>query len=465
MRTKKLFAILLACVMSLAMICGSSVALATEEQPAATAQDTAGPEITPAPEVTIEAPVVIVAETPAVAAETSDPTSEPESTDTPADPTETPADPMETPADPTETPADPTEVPADPTETPADPTEVPADPTEVPADPTEVPADPTEVPVVYSDRYATVEGGTAVYAEKALKTLLGEFTEDQVMFIADVVELENGAICEAHFDTEETVGTDAGLVGYFYAADLQFLTETEAEIETAVLASVRTESGDKLPVAKFRAVPKPEPTAEPEGAYINAETVNVRAEASAESEPVTQLAKGATIVALQAVQNELGETWYLIAYDGGEGYVRSDFVANVDLVAPEATEAPEATDAPAAEEPAETRSLAEIIDETNPDRSITVDVAWDTETPELGSTATLTMNLIGYDGLTYTVFWQCDKGDGWETVHEGTPSISFMVCEENVNWQWRAGVTITAAPEVPAETPAEEPVAEATAAE
>ena len=94
-----------------------------------------------------------------------------------------------------------------------------------------------------------------------------------------------------------------------------------------------------------------------------------------------------------------------------------------------------------------------------------MDVAWDAETPELGSTATLTMNLIGYDGLTYTVFWQCDKGDGWETVHEGTPSISFMVCEENVNWQWRAGVTITAAPEAPAETPAEEPAAEATAAE
>lgn len=421
MRTNKFFAILLAGMMILAMLSGTTVALATETTPEPV-QETAGAEPAATPGVTIEAPVVIVTEEPVVSGtpEPADPTSEPEATE--------------------------------------DPTTAPADPTTAPADPTDAPVDPTDAPVAYSDCYATVKGGTAVYGEKALKTLLGEFTEDQLIYIADVTALDSGAIYEAHFDTDDTVGADAALVGYFYAADLQYLTETEAEIETAVLASVRTENGDKLPIAKFCAVPAPEPTAEPEGAYIRVDGANVRAEASAESEAVAQLAQGAPVTVLQAVQNDLGETWYLIAADGAEGYVRADLVANVSLEAPAPADEPEQS----AEQPEEVRTLAELIEETNPNRSIDVNVTWDAETPALGSTATLTMVMNGYDGLTYTVFWQCDKGDGWETVHEGTPVISFMVCEENVNWQWRAGVTITAA--ATDEAPAEEP-ADATAAE
>ena len=435
MRTNKFFAILLAGMMILAMLSGTTVALATENTPEPV-PETVGAEPAVTPAVTIEAPVVIVTETPVVPGtpEPTGSTSKPEATE------------------------DPTTAPADPTDAPADPTEAPADPTDAPADPTDAPADPTDAPVAYSDCYATVKGGTAVYGEKALKTLLGEFTEDQLIYIADVTALDSGAIYEAHFDTDDTVGADAALVGYFYAADLQYLTETEAEIETAVLASVRTEKGDKLPIAKFRAVPTPEPTAEPEGAYIRVDGANVRAEASAESEAVAQLAQGAPVTVLQAVQNDLGETWYLIAADGAEGYVRADLVANVSLEAPAPADEPEQS----AEQPEETLTLAERIEETNPDRSIDVNVTWDSEEPALGSTATLTMAMNGYDGLTYTVFWQCDKGDGWETVHEGAPVISFMVCEENVNWQWRAGVTITAA--ATDEAPAEEP-ADATAAE
>ena len=243
MRTNKFFAILLAGMMILAMLSGTTVALATENTPEPV-PETVGAEPAVTPAVTIEAPVVIVTETPVVPGtpEPTGSTSKPEATE------------------------DPTTAPADPTDAPADPTDAPVDPSDAPADPTDAPADPTDAPVAYSDCYATVKGGTAVYGEKALKTLLGEFTEDQLIYIADVIALDSGAIYEAHFDTDDTVGADAALVGYFYAADLQYLTETEAEIETAVLASVRTEKGDKLPIAKFRAVPKPEPTAEPEGA-------------------------------------------------------------------------------------------------------------------------------------------------------------------------------------------------------
>ena len=98
------------------------------------------------------------------------------------------------------------------------------------------------------------------------------------------------------------------------------------------------------------------------------------------------------------------------------------------------------------------------IDETNPDRRIDVYASWEGDELHLGDTVTLRMELIGYDGLACTVFWQCDRGEGFVDCDEtmGMSTLSFVVDEENAAWVWRAGVVVTIPEiEVPVEVPEE----------
>ena len=89
--------------------------------------------------------------------------------------------------------------------------------------------------------------------------------------------------------------------------------------------------------------------------------------------------------------------------------------------------------------------LQSIVDETNPDRAINIYAAWMDDIPAIGNTLTLSMEPVGYDGLEYSIFWQCDKGEGYQTVAEsdGQTSVSFVVDETNAAWLWRAGVNIS----------------------
>ena len=82
------------------------------------------------------------------------------------------------------------------------------------------------------------------------------------------------------------------------------------------------------------------------------------------------------------------------------------------------------------------------IDQTNPDRQVSIDVSWGEGKLVFGDTVTMSMQLSGYEGLEYSVFWQCDKGAGFETVAEldGAESFDLIVDEENAGWIWRAGV-------------------------
>lgn len=85
-----------------------------------------------------------------------------------------------------------------------------------------------------------------------------------------------------------------------------------------------------------------------------------------------------------------------------------------------------------------------VIGSTNPDRQVNVVAFWENEKLAVGDMLTLTAQLTGYENLNYTIFWQCDKGSGYEDVEVATghPSIQFMVDEENMLWRWRAGVNI-----------------------
>lgn len=79
---------------------------------------------------------------------------------------------------------------------------------------------------------------------------------------------------------------------------------------------------------------------------------------------------------------------------------------------------------------------------------MTIDVSWDGDTLEYGDTVTMSMRLSGYEGLETSVFWQCDKGAGFETADEysGLEAFDISLNEENAQWTWRAGVHARVAP-------------------
>lgn len=62
-----------------------------------------------------------------------------------------------------------------------------------------------------------------------------------------------------------------------------------------------------------------------------------------------------------------------------------------------------------------------------------------------GEIINLTSELIGFDGVEYTLQWQCDKGDGagWTDVEGGTRgSLTFIASRETIQYSWRLLVNI-----------------------
>ena len=88
-------------------------------------------------------------------------------------------------------------------------------------------------------------------------------------------------------------------------------------------------------------------------------------------------------------------------------------------------------------------SAAERLDETHPDRSIQVVPDWGERPIELGVEVTLVAHIEGYEGLETQVFWQVNRGSGWETIDDsGSLSYRFILDAQNSQWQWRAGVAV-----------------------
>ena len=124
-----------------------------------------------------------------------------------------------------------------------------------------------------------------------------------------------------------------------------------------------------------------------------------------------------------------------------------DIATGTDLVTP----APEAPDAPSEpEHEPETgmmsaEEMRSLLDETHPDRQVTLWVTCTDPDYANGSRLTLYANVSGYDGLPYTVVWEVDKQDGNGYVNagvDGMMSLSFIINDDNVRWLWRVGVSL-----------------------
>lgn len=89
--------------------------------------------------------------------------------------------------------------------------------------------------------------------------------------------------------------------------------------------------------------------------------------------------------------------------------------------------------------------MRSLLDETHPDRQVTMwSMCSDPGYPN-GSTVTLFANVSGYDGLGYVIVWEVDKGDGEGYVNagaDGQMTLSFVINDENLQWLWRVGVSM-----------------------
>ena len=77
--------------------------------------------------------------------------------------------------------------------------------------------------------------------------------------------------------------------------------------------------------------------------------------------------------------------------------------------------------------------------ESETERSILLEVTWDTEEPEIGSTAHVEAILTGYEDVSYSLQWQYspDGTDWTDAIGETSSSIDVTLTEENDNFHWR----------------------------
>lgn len=144
--------------------------------------------------------------------------------------------------------------------------------------------------------------------------------------------------------------------------------------------------------------------------------------------------------------------------------------------APQPTEEPKVTEAPAAEtteEPAEeivwvvdekgnivldasgnpipantipegAQKLATLVDMISPDRTIDIYAVHEGKYLTYGDEVTLVAVLNGYGSLVYNIQWQVSRDGSWEDLSGAhTTAYSFVLNEDNYNYNWRILVNIT----------------------
>jgi len=285
--------------------------------------------------------------------------------------------------------------------------------------------------------------------------------------------------CDGAVRAGSYVSNDARIVGYVSVAALSGASEKnyEATETYEAPAAVNDETN----------------------AVISATSVNVRADATVESDKAGFMAGGEHVNALARTVNEAGETWYLIGYGSLRGYVRADLIDVTgdvpELGAEEETEAPveeapveeiteeateetteepveelteETTEEPAEETVEETaeetieETAEETVEETTDEPAepetlteetpaeqtglelaeVGLTMSWTDEYLVQGSLVTLTAN-VQDAGTDYRLFWECDRGEGWEEIPgvEGT-TYTFTLDAETLTYRWRAGIVV-----------------------
>ncbi len=207
-------------------------------------------------------------------------------------------------------------------------------------------------------------------------------------------------------------------------------------VSDPVSPSIANPGGSEaLPETPEEALPTEEPGAVPEeteapedpvevDAVVQTEeeggSVNIRAAASMDAEIIGKLTNGMSV----SVLGTEGD-WTRIRADGVVGYVYSNYLSFPEPEAEEPTEvAPEP--APAVEQ------------------SIKVASNLDTGSLKPGDVLTLSAELIGFEGLDYSLNWQVKRlGGDWEDISGATEaSLTLDIKEEHNGCSWRLRASI-----------------------
>ena len=177
-------------------------------------------------------------------------------------------------------------------------------------------------------------------------------------------------------------------------------------------------------------------------------SLNIRAQASKDSEKVGALSNGEEVFIL----GTSGEWTNIRTANGVEGYVMRSYLS--EGVAGEQVEDEEFTEE---EMIAEDRSeagedagtpIAELIDAEYSDRIVRIYADWDRskEYLEIGDKMVFTVELIGYDGLSYQIQWQTSttgSGDWIDIAGATGQSYTLVLSQQNYDDYFRAIVNVT----------------------
>lgn len=378
----------------------------------------------------------------------------------------------------------------------------PTDLTTAPPAPEETEA-PTEAPAKGKrSGYALINAGATIWKSRKRDSSLGKVGNAAIVWIPTTSV--DALTYKVRFDTELSVGLDECHTAYVLFREVTWLTDAEQkELKKELEADkVRQSGGVWIPAIDFayRNPPKtpvptatpeltatPEPTAMPELTATPEPVITATPAPEATAAPQITPAPVHTPEADVATGTDL-EVPVTAAPPADDLTTPTDLhtpVPSVPAVTPEVTPAPEdgyAEDTdlitPAPEEtilpvitavppmadeqqppeptadiatgtdlPApETLTAAEMearLDETHPNRRLTLYYDCADDGFAVGATVMLWAEVTGYDGLDYTVVWEVNRGDGWENAGaDGMQSLAFVISEENINWGWRAGVRL-----------------------
>jgi len=92
--------------------------------------------------------------------------------------------------------------------------------------------------------------------------------------------------------------------------------------------------------------------------------------------------------------------------------------------------------------------VIEILDEEVPlyggaQPRVEIETNCDVASMELGDTLVMTAELIGFDGIDYSLNWQVSDGGEWEDVKDATEKeLTVVITEENADCSWRLAVIV-----------------------
>ena len=156
---------------------------------------------------------------------------------------------------------------------------------------------------------------------------------------------------------------------------------------------------------------------------------------------------------IQLIQIGREGDWAIVDFEGKPAYILSAVPQRTEV--PEVPEEETALEEAAAEEfDAEVPTadeailgvpLYEILDSQYPDRKIIIYAYWgENDYVEVGDQVQLTAELVGYEGLAYSLRWQYSQdGQGWSDLQNAVDSTyTFAVNESNYEMYWRIAVDI-----------------------